>query len=215
MRSKRQTALQKFLNKLWHFLISNVGAFIIGFSALITGIYQFYINRPILRYDTTSHSFISSQNDNNFKVLVENKEYDDLYQTIIILKNTGQQALDGKDVSKIGHDPIRIIVPENAEMVHFSLDKVLTSDALTAQVSRYKNSIILNFDFLNPNNQIAVTILHKQPSNGFYITGTALGVTKIRPVLTDKDILFISIGVMLGIYVLTLILEILDRKGYL
>lgn len=214
-RKAKPTALKKFLSKLWNFMISNVGAFVIGFSALVIGLYQYYVNRPILKYDAMSHSFISSQNDNNFKVIVENKEYNDLYQTIVILKNNGQQPLDGKDVSQIGHDPIRIVVPGNAEMVHFTLDKVLTSDAVTAQTQLYDGNIILKFDFLNPGDQIAVTILHKQPSDGFYITGSALGVTNISHVLTHKEILIIVVGLMLGVYLLTIILEILDRKGYL
>lgn len=215
MRKKQKTSvLKKFLNKLWHFMISNVGAFVIGFSALVIGVWQYYVNRPILKYDTASHSFISSQNDNNFKVIVENKEYNDLYQTIVILKNNGQQALDGKDVSQIEHDPIRIVVPHNAEMVHFTLDKVLTSDAVTAQAKLYDGNIILSFDFLNPGDQIAVTILHKQPSDGFYITGSALGVTDIKRVWTEKEILALIVGLMLGLYLLTMILEILDRKGY-
>lgn len=215
MRKVKETPLKKFINKLWHFLISNVGAFVIGFSALIIGIYQYYVNRPILRYDTISHSFISSQNDNNFKVLVENKEYNDLYQTVVILKNKGQQPLDGNNVSKVGHDPIRIIVPSNAEMVHFTLDNVLTSDAVTAQTELYKGNIILNFDYLNPGDQIAVTILHKQPADGFYITGSALGVTSIDPVMSERELLYIVVAVMIGIYLLTILLEILDRKGYL
>lgn len=216
MKKKRQpSAVKKFLIKLWYFMISNVGAFVIGFSALVIGIYQYYANRPILKYDAQSHSFISSQNDNNFKVLVENKQYDDLYQTVVILKNNGQQPLDGDDVSKIGHDPIRIVVPSNAEMVHFTLDRVLTSDSVTAQTQLYNGNIILKFDYLNPGDQVAVTILHKQASDGFYVTGSALGVKKITHVYTHKEIMIIVVSLMVGLYLLTLLLEFLDRKGYI
>lgn len=210
-----QTPLKKFLNKIWGFLTSNVGAFVIGFSGLVVAIYTFYINRPIIEYNTYSHSFISSENDNKFKVLVENKEYDDLYQTVVIMVNNGQQALAGSDVSKIGHDPIRVVVPQAAEMVHFTLDRTQTSRAVTANLKEYKGNIIIGFDFLNPGDQIAVTILHKQPADGFKIVGTALGVTEISHVLTDRQLLYIVVGVLLAVYALTIILGILDRKGYL
>lgn len=206
---------KKFLHKVWTFLTSNVGAFVIGFTGLIVAIYTFYINRPIIEYDTLSHSFISSENDNKFKVLVENKEYDDLYQTVVIMKNNGQQPLAGSDVSRIGHDPIRIIVPHNAEMVHFTLDNTQTSPAVTAELKEYKGNIIIGFDFLNPGDQIAVTILHKQPQSGFKVVGSALGVTRISHVLTERQLLYIVVGILLGIYILTIILSILDRKGYL
>lgn len=215
MKIVRTTPLKKFFNKLWGFLISNVGAFFIGFSALIIGVYQFYINRPIIEYDTQSHSFISSQNDNKFKVMVENKEYDNLYQTVVIMQNNGQQPLAGSDVSRIGHDPIRIIVPKKAEMVHYTLDKPLTSTAVAASLKEYRGDIIITFDFLNPGDQIAVTILHEKPADGFRVTGSALGVTGISHVLTERQILWIVVSILAGIYILTLVLSILDRKGYL
>ncbi len=215
MKIVRTSPLKKFFNKLWGFLISNVGAFFIGFSALLIGIYQFYINRPIIEYDTQSHSFISSQNDNKFKVVVEDKEYDNLYQTVVIMQNNGQQPLSGSDVSHLGHDPIRIIVPPEAEMVHYTLDKPLTSTAVDVSLKEYKDSIVITFDFLNPGDQIAVTILHKKSDGVFRIVGSALGVTGISHVMTERQILWIVVAVFVGIYILTLILSYLDRKGYI
>ncbi len=211
----RITPLKKFTQRVWNFLTSNVGGFFIGFSGLVVAIYTFYINRPIIEYDTRSYTFISSQNINKFKVLVENKEYDDLYQTIVILQNNGQQPLAGSDVSEIGHNPIRIIVPPEAEMVHYTLDNQQTSQAVTATLEKYRGNIIIKFDFLNPGDQIAVTILHKQPSDGFKIEGSALGVTSISHVLTERQILYSIIAALAGLYILTIILGILDRKGYL
>lgn len=215
MRIKKSTPLKKFLHKLWLFLISNVGAFIIGFSALFFGIYQFYIDRPIIKYDTVSRSFISSLNENNFKVSVKNKEYNDLYQTNIILQNSGQQPLAGSDVSKIGHNPIRVIMPKNAEVVHYIIDNTITSQSVTANLMPYKDSLIINFDFLNPQDQIGISILHQNPNQNFVVKGSALGVKEIKHTLTDKQILYIVIYIMLGIYILTIILTFLDKKGYL
>lgn len=92
---------------LWDFLTSKTGAFIIGVSAIAVGWYQFYISRPILKYDTEALTFISSQNDNDYRVQVKGREYKDLYQTRVYLYNVGASALSGKDVSKPGHDPIQ------------------------------------------------------------------------------------------------------------
>lgn len=206
--------VKKFSRKAWNFLTGNVGAFFIGFSALVIGVYQFYINRPILEYDTNTHSFISSQNNNKFKVVVEDKEYGDLYQSVVILQNNGQQPLAGADVSRIDHDPIRIIVPQDAQMVHYTLDKQLTSPAIDVKLSLYRGNIIIGFDFLNPGDQIAVTILHEKPADDFKVTGAALGVTSITHVLTDKQILWITVSILSGLYLLVIILSLLDRKGY-
>jgi hypothetical protein len=215
MTHNQNPALKKFIRKLWSFLISNVGAFVIGFSALLIAVYQYALNRPILSYDAVTHNVISSLNDNRFKVMIENKEYDDLFQTVVILKNTGQQPLDGKDVSKIGHDPIRIILPKAAKTVHFTLDKTLTSDNVSVQLTPYKNDIVILFDYLNPGDQIAVTILHREPSDSFRVVGSALGLKTISHVLTDRQILYLVVYALIGLYVLTVFLGILDKKGYL
>ncbi len=215
MRRKKQTPLKKFIHKLWLFLISNVGAFIIGFSALFFGIYQFYIDRPIIKYDTISRNFISSQNKNNFKVSINETQYNDLYQTNVILYNNGQQPLAGSDVSKIGHNPIRIIIPPNSAMVHYTIDNTITSQSVSANLTPYKDSLIVEFDFLNPQDQIGVSILHQNPNNEFLVKGSALGVKQIKHVITDKQMLYIAIYTMIGIYILTIILTFIDRKGYL
>lgn len=214
-KTKKNTAVKKFLTKLWNFSISNVGAFVIGISALLIGLYQYYINRPIIEYDTITHNLISSQNTNHFQIFVEGKNYTNLYQTIVLLENNGEQPLAGSDVSKIGHDPIRIVIPPHAGMVHSTLDNILTSPSITAKLTDKKNSIIITFDFLNPETQIAVSILHTNPLAKFKIVGSALGINRINHVLTDRQWLEIAVGMMLVVWLLTIVLTVLDRKGYL
>lgn len=214
-KAKPNTALRKFLIKLWNFSISNVGAFVIGISALLIGLYQYYINRPIIEYDTITHNLISSQNTNHFQILVEGKNYTDLFQTIVLLENNGQQPLAGSDVSKIGHDPIRIVIPPDAGVVHDTLDATLTSPSVSAKLTNEKGSIIITFDFLNPETEIAVSILHTNPVAGFKVVGSALGINSINHVLTDRQWLEIAVGMMTIIWILTIILSVLDRKGYL
>ena len=80
--------------------------------------------------------------------------------------NQGEQALSGTDVSHIGHDPIRIEVPKEALMQHYNLDNDETTNAITAKVVPYGKDLILNFDFLNPDYQYVVNILHEKPTDG-------------------------------------------------
>lgn len=171
--------LKDFLQSIWNFLISQTGTFLIGISAIAVGTYQFYINKPILKYQTAVTNIVSSVNDNEIKVTVREKEYKDLYQTTVILTNTGEQALAGEDVSKIGRDPIRIVIPPHIKIVSYVLDKNQTSSAVSIKLIPIKNAIVLDFDFLNPGSQIAVTLLHEDPNAVFTIRGSALNVTSI------------------------------------
>lgn len=171
---------QKAMSKIWDFLTSKTGGFIIGISAILIGSYQFYINRPILRYSSTTSNLVSSQNDVNPKLKVNDQEFSDLYVTKIILNNDGALALSGADVSKIGHDPIRIHVPKGAKVVHYSVDNLLTSEAVSSNVQTLDNGdILIKFDFLNPDNMIGITLLHENADEEFYVTGSAVNVNRI------------------------------------
>lgn len=202
---------------LWDFLTSKTGAFIIGVSAIAVGWYQFYISRPILKYDTETLNFISSQNENDYKVQVKGKEYKDLYQTRVYLYNVGASALSGSDVSKPGHDPIRLVVPKEAGMVHYTLDNTATTDAITAKINPVNDELVLDFDYLNPDYQIAVSVLHENPSDDIKITGSALNVNEITREWNDKDLKFWGLwglGLLYFILVAVYIYHHRDRKFF-
>ena len=202
---------------LWDFLTSKTGAFIIGVSAIAVGWYQFYISRPILKYDTETLNFISSQNENDYKVQVKGKEYKDLYQTRVYLYNVGASALSGSDVSKPGHDPIRLVVPKEAGMVHYTLDNTATTDAITAKITPVNDELVLDFDYLNPDYQIAVSVLHENPTDDIKITGSALNVNEITREWNDKDLKFWGLwglGLLYFILVAVYIYNHRDRKFF-
>lgn len=202
---------------LWDFLTSKTGAFIIGVSAIAVGWYQFYISRPILKYDTETLNFISSQNENDYKVQVKGKEYKDLYQTRVYLYNVGASALSGSDVSKPGHDPIRLVVPKEAGMVHYTLDNTATTNAITAKINPVNDELVLDFDYLNPDYQIAVSVLHENPTDDIKITGSALNVNEITREWNDKDLKFWGLwglGLLYFILVAVYIYHHRDRKFF-
>jgi len=179
-----------FVRALWNFWTSPTGAFILAVSSIAVGYYIFYISRPILKYHTEKATFISSLNDNDYKVTVHGKEYDDLYLTRVYLNNKGASALSGNDVSKIGHDPIRIIAPKEAKVVHYTLDKTETTEAITANLEEVDGDLIIKFDILNPDYQIAASILHENPDTEFKVKGSALNVNEITREWSDRQIKF-------------------------
>lgn len=150
------------MNALWDFFTSKTGAFIIGVGAIVIGMYQFYISKPILKYEAEHTNIVSSTDVTDLKVTVREKEYKDMYLTTLTLMNTGSQALDGDDVSKVGHDPIRIVVPKDARLVSYNINKKQTSPAVAASLEPYDGDILIRFDYLNPDNQITVSLLHEK-----------------------------------------------------
>lgn len=205
-----QSKFKRFLHKSWDFLTSKTGAFLIGVSAILVGSYQFYINKPILKYSTATNNIISSQNDNDYKIVVKSQEYKDLYLTNITLINTGEQALAGGDVSKIGHDPIRIIIPKDAGMTHYTINKNQTSQAVTAKLEKIGDAILITFDFLNPGNQITTSILHQNNVDDFKIVGSAVNVNEIIPAWNEHEILTV-ITAALSLICILLLANIMSR----
>ena len=126
----------------WNFWTSPTGAFILAVSAIALGYYQFYVSRPILRYQTNTVKLISSNNTNEYAVDVKGKKYKDLYLTKVYLYNQGEQALSGTDVSHIGHDPIRIEVPKDAMMQHYNLDNDETNTNVPKPVNMPSKAFI-------------------------------------------------------------------------
>ena len=211
--ARNQNFIKRFFFSMWNFWTSKTGAFILAVSAIALGYYQFYISRPILKYDTQTVNFISSNNDNDYKITVKGTEYDNLYLTKVSLYNRGQLALSGDDVSKTGHDPIRIVIPKDANVRHFSIDKNDTTEAITAKIIPDNNNLILQFDYLNPDYQITANLLHEAPNPDFKITGSALNVNEITREWDAKTIKFWGLW-SLGILYFVLVLFYLYNHWY-
>lgn len=204
---------RELLKALWNFWTSPTGAFILAVSGIAVGYYIFYISRPILKYDTEKVTFISSLNDNDYSVSVKGQKYDDLYLTRVYLRNKGAVALSGSDVSKIGHDPIRIAASDKAGIVHYALDNTATTKAITANLENADGEIVIKFDYLNSGYQIATAILHQNPKAEFSIKGSALNVNQITKEWSDKQLKFWGLW-GLGILYLILVLIYIYNHWY-
>lgn len=208
---KKSSFLSRVLKDFWAFWTSPTGAFILAVSAIALGYYQFYISRPILRYETNTVKLISSANNNEYAVDVHGKKYKDLYLTKVYLYNQGEQALSGADVSHIGHDPIRIIIPKDAKMRHFNLDNDETTGAITAKIVPYGDDLVLNFDFLNPDYQYVVNILHETPTEDIVVSGSALNVNEITRAISDRELKTWLLWGLGALYILLIIRYIVKK----
>lgn len=208
---KEKRFIHDAIKSIWNFWTSPEGAFILAVSAMALGYYQFYISRPILRYDTNMVKLISSSNSNNYTVDILGKKYQDLYLTKVYLYNQGEQALSGADVSRIGHDPIRILVPDEAKMQHFNLDNEETTSSITAEIIPYGKDLVLNFDFLNPDYQYVVNILHEAPSENIIVTGSALNVSEITRTISGRELKDFLIWGLGTLYLLLIIWYIFKK----
>lgn len=210
-KTEEKRVVREILGSIWNFWTSPTGAFILAVSAIALGYYQFYISRPILRYETNTVKLISSSNSNEYAVDVHGKKYQDLYLTKVYLYNQGEQALSGTDVSHPGHDPIRIKVPKEARMQHYNLDNDETTGAITAEIVPYGKDLILNFDFLNPDYQYVVNILHENPSDDIIVTGSALNVNEIKRAISSRELKSWLIWGLGALYILLIIRYILKK----
>lgn len=208
---KEKRLIRDVLKSVWNFWTSPEGAFILAVSAMALGYYQFHISRPILRYDTNTIKLISSSNSNNYTVDILGKKYQDLYLTKVYLYNQGEQALSGSDVSRIGHDPIRIEVPDEAKLQHFNLDNEETTASITAEILPYGKDIVLTFDFLNPDYQYVVNLLHEAPSDNIIVTGSALNVSEITRAISGRELKDLLIWGLGTLYVLLIMWYIFKK----
>lgn len=173
---------------------------------------QFYINKPILKYEAEHTNIVSSRNINDLKVTVKEKEYKDLYLTSMTLLNTGSQALDGDNVSKIGHDPIRIVIPPDARLVSYLVDNKDTSKSVTVKLVPYQDSLIIDFDYLNPDNQITVLLLHEKDSDDFKIVGSAVNVNSITRAWTPVQTRELVIAMLVFCLAAYILLNVFVRR---
>ena len=213
VKKEERKLFRDFVKAIWHFWTSPTGGFILAVSAIALGYYQFYISRPILRYDLKTVKLISSKNMNDYTVEVGGKKYQDLYLTKVYLFNFGKEALSGLDVSHIGRDPIRIDVSKELGMKHFNIDNEETTKAISAEITPYGDSLVLSFDFLNPEYQYVVNILHTNLSDGIKVSGSALNVNSIKKAISGRELKhWLILGLCL-VYLVLILRYIIKKKS--
>ena len=93
-----------------------------------------------------------------------------------------------------------------------------TSEAITAKITPVNDELVLDFDYLNPDYQIAVSVLHENPTDDIKISGSALNVNEITREWNDKDLKFWGLwglGLLYFILVVVYVYHHRDRKLFL
>ena len=163
------------------FFFSAEGAFVVGVTGLVLAYYFYYINKPILEYDTNTTKIVSDSNESGIVVQVNGKEYQNLYMTSVVLQNSGGVGLSGKDVSPVGDEPVRIIFPPKNKIVAYHIDNDKTSDEISSKLIPSDNELIIEFNYINPDSKITVNIVHEENAADFLMKGNALNVDNISP----------------------------------
>lgn len=99
-------------------------------------------------------------------------------------------------------------------MRHYNLNNDETSQAMTTEIIPYENDLILKFDFLNPDYQYVVNILHENPTADFIVTGSALNVNEITPAISGKELknwMIWGLGVLYILLIIRYIAKILIK----
>lgn len=193
------------------FFFSAEGAFVIGVTGLVSAYYFYYINKPILEYDTTTTKIVSDNNETGIIVQVKGQEYKNLYMTGVVLQNSGGLGLSGKDVSPLGDEPVRIIFPPQNKIVAYHIDNNQTSDEISSRLIPADNELVIEFNYINPDSRITVNIIHEENVADFVMKGNALNVGDISPKSDVNEFTYICWGLLILFYLLMYALYVYRR----
>jgi hypothetical protein len=170
---------------LWTFLASLPSGWWIGPSIGLMGILIGYIlNRrsrigPRLVYKQQALKLLGSTSSalpEEVEIYFKNQKVPLLVRSHVVLWNSGTQTICSSDI--VGDDPIQIVV---AHRSHVLQAHVIAS---TRTVNKFHvrpqsaNSVICEFDYLDPNDGAAIEILHTDEKEYPTILGTIRGMPR-------------------------------------
>ncbi|PWM96633.1 MAG: hypothetical protein DBX42_02305 [Azospirillum sp.] len=140
--------------------------------------YYNFFEKPSLVYSIQSTKISVPElqtSKHTLKVMVDNELVQDVFITTLILENNSPVVLERSlDKEK---DPL-MIVSNNIEFAHIDNSK----STKTSYVNLVENSegLLVNFDFLNPNDRIYINLIHKQENQDFKVKGSFKGITEVK-----------------------------------
>ncbi len=222
-----QTSLKDDALKVWNLIgvfLKKYGGWFTFLIPIILSIYLYYVDSPSLQYDSWTQTFVSKNRLGNelsksFEIILNGRKYDKLYLSTIIIENTGWKAIDGKDVSPLDADPIRVVVPDEIKPF-LPFKNELTSKSIHLETILRGQEILLKFNYLNPSDKISISFLHEEYPDNFSnhdikVIGNAKNLRPIKEKPSYRYQLYVKMGIITGIYfVVCLIYGLFRIKKY-
>ena len=210
-----QTSLKDDVLRCW----SSMGRFFKKYGGWFTfiipiglTIYLYYIDSPYLQYASWTQTFVSKERLGNelsksFEFTLDGKKYDKLYLSTIVIENTGWKAIDGKDVSPLDADPIRIVIPQGIKPF-LPFKNELTSKSVHLETILREQEILIKFNYLNPSDRISISFLHEEAPEDFLrsnvkVTGSAKNLSPIKEKPSYKRQLYLKMGALTLVYLIS------------
>ena len=168
--------LIEFLSQGW------VGS-LIGIIGIVIGYILYRASligpRPVFQY--RSLNLIEKEKQalpSDVEIFFRGKKVSRLTKTYIIFWNSGKSTLYGKDI--VDDDPLRFSFGKDAEILRARIPKITKKmNKFEARINpKSPNEVIINFDYLDPNDGAVIEILHTSIQRTPECKGTIRGVPK-------------------------------------
>jgi hypothetical protein len=182
----RDQGKQNTMQELFSFFNQGWVGSLIGFVGIIVGavgIFSYKISKSTAKlcFQKLSLRLLGRDEDNLPKevtVLFKGEEVDRLTKTTLILWNNGTGVLEGNDV--IPSDPIQIAFDNDDNILSYKILK-RTKDVNNFRLIKnedHPHQLMVNFDYLDPNDGVVLEMLHNSKKSYPKITGTIKGLPK-------------------------------------
>ncbi|MCI3197645.1 hypothetical protein GXP75_18610 [Bacillus sp. HU-1818] len=168
---------------------------LIGIIGIIIGIFisfYFYTKGRIKRdfaYLLNTRRVVGKDNfaAEDIEINVKGKSVNTLDNTIIKIRNNGNQTINGQDIS--AKDPIRLEVSSGEEIITATIlnQTKFTNDISIKHSANELNVLYIEFDYLDPGDGAAIEVLHTDNKGPHDIKGTIKGVKSFKN-YTDNTI---------------------------
>ena len=186
----------------WEFVVTIIVAVGFGIATLVLGIKRAKKKKPVWGYDETKIIGLGSKAPPEVKLSFAGEEVTDVYRTVVIFFNKGNEPIGEKDVAK------RIVVD-------FGKGKILREPALVS-VSKEENNfsakivedngIELGFNYLGHSDGACIEVLHTRGSPPL-MSGTVIDtpIKEIRGFSEDIESSGITRTIICGVAVVGLV----------
>ncbi|MCY8484294.1 hypothetical protein MOC97_02105 [Bacillus atrophaeus] len=161
---------------------------LIGIIGIIIGIFisfYFYSKGKIKRdfaYLLNTRRVVGKDNfaAEDVEITVKGKSVNTLDNTIIKIRNNGNQTINGQDIS--AKDPIRFEVSSGEEIISATIlnQTKFTNDISIKHSANEFNVLYIEFDYLDPGDGAAIEVLHTDNKGPLDIKGTIKGVKSFK-----------------------------------